>query len=74
MSEIKRYTSRSHWPDGHWCIALAQFLGNDMRLPKSGQWVPQEVIDKLARLEDLEEAENGDGAINHTDRGKSLCN
>lgn len=61
MSEIKRYTSRSHWPDGHWCVVLAQFLDNDMRLPTSGQWVPQEVIDKLARLEDLEESWVDDG-------------
>ena len=61
MPNIKRYTSRSHWPDGHWCVVLAQFLDNDMRLPTSGQWVPQEVIDKLARLEDLEESWVDDG-------------
>lgn len=61
MPEIKRYTSRSHWPDGRWIVPMAQFSGKDGRLPTSGQWVPQEVIDKLARLEDLEESWVDDG-------------
>lgn len=60
MPEIKRYTSRGYWPDCRWCVPMVQFCDKDGRLPTSGQWVPQEVIDKLARLEDLEEAENSD--------------
>lgn len=40
---------------------MVQFSGKDGHLPTSGQWVPQEVIDKLARLEDLEESWVDDG-------------
>lgn len=43
---------RSHWPDGHWSIPLAPLADNNGYLPVNGQWVPQEVIDRLAELED----------------------
>ena len=61
MAETKRYTSRSQWPEGRWIVPMIQFCDKHGRIPEiGGQWVPQEVIDKLARLEDLEEAENSD--------------
>jgi len=52
---MKRYTVRSSWPDGHWIVPLVQFADEKGRLPQNGQFVPQEVIDRLAELEDMQE-------------------
>ena len=48
---MNAYTSRSHWPDGHWIVPLAQFCDENGKLPQDGQFVPQCVIDRLAAYE-----------------------
>jgi len=48
-----RITLPSHWPDHHWTIPLVQFADEAGNIPQMGQFVPQEVIDRLAAFEDL---------------------
>lgn len=50
---MESYTSRSHWPDGHWIVSLSQFCDENGRLPQDGQYVPQCVIDRLAAYEEV---------------------
>lgn len=56
MALGRRYTKRSVFSDAHWCVPLVPLADEQGRAPQDGQYVPQCVIDKLARYEDMEDA------------------
>lgn len=56
MAWGRRYTKRSVFSNAHWCVPLAPLADERGCVPQDGQYVPQCVIDKLARYEDMEEA------------------